>query len=75
MLYEICLDLAARSDEALRRENLELKRMLKAKQVQEEVMVKGIADKEAQFEEQISDLKSQLLALQKSIDKNVPPPP
>ena len=53
---------AGSSSDALNKENAELKKALKLKQVQEDLTLKAFAERETSFEDQIKDLKAQLAA-------------
>lgn len=53
------------SDEALKKENIELKKTLKLKQQQEEMTIKNFASRELDLEDQIRQLKEQVEALKK----------
>ena len=62
--YEAKVVIMGGSDEALKREVLELKRTLKMKQLQEEATLKSFAARELELEEEIQKLKDQVVSLQ-----------
>lgn len=63
------------SDEALRKEVLELRWTLKMKQMQEEATLKNFVSREMDLEDEIKRLKDQVVSLQKAKKEIQPPIP